>query len=122
MSIEGCALQLLRATGVQAQQLTTLLHQFNGRLPTSEAEYQTLVTQLRRIGHIHEAAPGNIATILQGPFRQARSGQYFTEDNAAQQLQQYWAADQGPSQSLQHQPVASWAAGRPSGWTQWIQS
>ena len=76
MSIEGCALQILRAVGIHANQLTNLLHQFGGRLPTNEAEYQTLITQVRRQGHIQEAAPGNIASILQGPFRQARPDTY----------------------------------------------
>ena len=71
MSIEGCALQKLRAVGIHANQLTTLHHQFGGRLPTNEVEYQMLITQVRRQGHIQEAAPGNIAAILQGPFRQA---------------------------------------------------
>ena len=64
MSIEGCALQILRAAGIHASQLTTLLQQFGGRLPINEIEYQTMITQVRRQGHIQEAAPGNIATIL----------------------------------------------------------
>ena len=51
MSIEGCALQILRAVGVQANQLTNLLHQFGGRLPNNEIEYQTMITQVRRQGH-----------------------------------------------------------------------
>ena len=48
MSIEGCALQVLRAVGIHANQLTNLIHQFGGRLPNNEVEYQTLITQVRR--------------------------------------------------------------------------
>ena len=48
MSIEGCALQILRAAGIHASQLTTLLHQFGGRLPVNENEYQAMITQVRR--------------------------------------------------------------------------
>ena len=117
MSIEGCALQILRAAGIHVGQPTTLLQQFGGRLPNNEMEYQQLLTQVRRQGHIREAAPGNIATILQGPFRQARSGQYYVDpsNSQTQQLQSYWQqqsdpATQGP---LAQQPVAPWAA--PSG-------
>ena len=98
MSTEGCALQILRAAGIQSGQLTQLLHQFGGRLPTNEVEYQQLITQVRRQGHIQEAAPGNIATILQGPFRQARPGSYYVEldggQTMQQQLQSYWSDPQ----------------------------
>ena len=68
MSIEGCSLQIMRAVGVHPNQLTLLLNQFGGRLPQNEQEYQILITQLRRQGHIQEAAPGNVAHILRGPF------------------------------------------------------
>jgi hypothetical protein len=117
MSIEGCALQLLRATGVQPAQLTTLFQQFGGRLPMNEVEYQALITQVRRQGHIYEAAPGNIATILQGPFHQARPGSYYQQgqdQNANQQLNSYWAGQghgANPAQQpLAQMPVAPWAA------------
>ena len=88
MSIEGCALQILRAAGVHPNQLTMLLHQFGGRLPSTEAEYQALLMQVRHQGHIHEASPGNIATILQGPLRQARPNAYFT--GGQQQQSSHW--------------------------------
>ena len=117
MSIEGCALQVLRATGVQPHQLTTLLHQFGGRLPMDETEYQSLLTLVRRQGHITEAAPGNIATILQGPFRQAKPGAYFaegaTDQSAGQQLNSYWAGQNWSGSApapatVSQQPVSSW--------------
>ena len=48
-------------------------------MPNSEQEYQQLITHIRRLGHVQQANPGNIATILQGPFRQARPGQYYVD-------------------------------------------
>ena len=44
MSVEGCALQLLRAYGIQAQHLFNLLQPFNGQLPQTEAQVQQMVT------------------------------------------------------------------------------
>ena len=78
-----------------------------------------MVQQIRRQGHITEATPGNIATVLQGPFHQARSGQYWVDDtlqlptpqNAQQQLQSYWSeGQQNPQSLLAQQPIAEWAA------------
>ena len=126
MSIEGCALQILRAAGIHAGQLTTLLHQFGGRLPVNEQEYQTMITQVRRQGHIQEHTPGNIATILQGPFRQARPGAYYAEpenmQTQHQQLQSYWSEWSDPEHQwpLAQQPVAAWAS--PSSGSQWAEA
>ena len=52
MSIEGCALQILKAAGFPWTQLSMLLHQFGGRMPNTEQEYQQLITQIRRLGHV----------------------------------------------------------------------
>ena len=40
-----------------------------------------LATPLRRYGHISEQTPGNIASSLQGPMRQARPGAYHVQEN-----------------------------------------
>ena len=81
MSIEGYSLQLLRACGIGTQHLLTLLQPFQGQLPQTEPQFRQLCTQLRRFGHISEQTPGNIATSLQGPFRQARPGSYHVLEN-----------------------------------------
>ena len=121
MSIEGCALQIMRAVGVHPNQLTILLNQFGGRLPNTEQEYQQLVTQLRRQGHIAEAAPGNVAHILQGPFRQARRGQYFANDGSQNEGNYFTDGDlggddqqaflTGGESSSSAPPIAPWASG-----------
>jgi len=43
MSIEGCALQLLRACGCSTPQFTTFLQRFEHRLPTTEDEFNLLM-------------------------------------------------------------------------------
>ena len=54
MSIEGCALQILRACGIQSQHLMTLLQPFQGQLPTTNNQFEQMCAQLRRYGHIAE--------------------------------------------------------------------
>ena len=81
MSIEGCALQLLRACQVNSAQLIQFLQPYGNRLPTTEAQFRELQSSLRRVGHIVEHAPSNIASSLHGD-RQARPGQYLAQEAA----------------------------------------
>ncbi len=67
MSTEGCALQILRACGVSTHQMMTLLQPFGTNLPRNEAELASLTSEMRRMGHILENTPGNIASSLHGP-------------------------------------------------------
>ena len=79
MSVEGCALQMLRACNINPHQIILLLHPFGGRMPNNEAEFSQLCTALRRQGHIMEGVPGNFSTLLRGPMREARPGAYVTD-------------------------------------------
>ena len=54
-------------------------------MPATEQQLQLLVQQLRRQGHLAEGAPGNVASILHGPLRQARPGAYLSEQEPQQQ-------------------------------------
>ena len=81
MPITGCALQLFRAIGMGPQQMMTILQPIGGQLPTNDAEFANVCQSLRRYGHIQENHPNNIGQSLQGPFRQARPGQYFAESD-----------------------------------------
>ena len=85
MSVEGCALQLLRACNIHPQQLFQTLQPFGGLMPATEAQLSQLVQQLRRQGHLTEGVHGNIGTILHGPMRQARPGAYLAGDSGSQQ-------------------------------------
>ena len=66
MSTEGCALQLLRACGVNTTQLMQLLQPFGTNLPRNEQELSAMANAMRRMGHILENSPGNIASSLHG--------------------------------------------------------
>ena len=64
MSVEGLSWLLLRACQPNDQQLLMLLQDFRGRYPANEAELRQLYTSLRRMGHILEDNPDNIAKQL----------------------------------------------------------
>merc|ERR1712085_5446 len=70
---EGTAWLLVKAVGCSQQQLLTLLQPFNNTMPRTEVEYGQLTTSLRRMGHVLERSPYNIASSLggqnhRGPF------------------------------------------------------
>ena len=73
MSMQGLAWILLRACAVNDTQLMTLLQPFGGLFPADAAQYQQLCTLLRRMGHIIERSPGNIASQLRGGSSQTQS-------------------------------------------------
>ncbi len=67
MSVEACCLQLLRCMHLSPQQFLQYLQPFGGRLPFNEDEFMELQSHMRRIGHIVENAPNNIAQSLNNP-------------------------------------------------------
>ena len=82
ISIQGLAWIILRACQVNDMQLMTLLQPFWGLFPADAAQYQTLCTYLRRMGHIIERAPGNIAAQLRSVPGHTGSGQAFFAGDA----------------------------------------
>ncbi len=84
MTVEGCALQLLRTWTIHSNQLTFLLQPFAAMMPAMEPQLKQLVQQLRRRGHVTEGTHGNIATVLSGPLRQARPNAYLAEEEVEQ--------------------------------------
>ena len=68
ISIPGLCWLLLKALDVTDSQLMQLLARTDGRMPVTQEEFAALKLQLRRMGHILEHAPNNIANAL-------RSGQ-----------------------------------------------
>ncbi len=75
MSVEDCALQVLRALHASPHQLIQFLRPFRGRLPGNEQEFRAMTAHLRRLGHILEHAPNNLGHAVHGGH-QARSGAY----------------------------------------------
>ena len=80
MSVTGLAYILLKACEVSDTQLIQLLAPLQGRFPNDDQEFQILKTQLRRMGHILEHSPGNIAAALRG--RNAQPQYLATKDDA----------------------------------------
>ena len=64
VSVESAALILLRACGVSSEQFQTLTQPFGLRLPGNDAEFAQLQHHMRRMGHIVERFPNNIAAGL----------------------------------------------------------
>ena len=86
MSTEGYSLMILRAIGVSDDQLVNLLQPFGGRLPANDRDFGNMKAALRRMGHILEHTPGNIA----GAFRGGGSRSHL----AAEATQAFLANDQ----------------------------
>ena len=78
MNIEGYSWLLLKAVGVTPQQLIQLLQRTAMRFPTTEAEFDALQVNLRRIGHVLEHSHLNIASSMRGP--QAHAYPLFGSD------------------------------------------
>jgi len=83
MSVEGSAMQLMRACHVTPSQMMTLLQPFNHNLPATEAEFRQLQSTMRRIGHVLEHSPNNVGQSL-GGNREARPGAYAIMQGAAE--------------------------------------
>ena len=87
MTWEGYSWLLLRACGANAGQLINILQPFQGRFPSSEAEFQSMSLTLRRMGHILEHTPMNIASRLRSAptrsFFEHTSGAYVTQESEA---------------------------------------
>lgn len=69
MNWEGESWLLVRACGVNRNQLLSLLQPLQGRFPSTEAEFQGMSLGLWHMGHILEGAPSDIAAQLPAPAR-----------------------------------------------------
>ena len=109
MNYEGLSWLLLRACQPNDQQLLMLLQEFQGRYPNTEAQFRIMTNTLRRMGHILENSPDNIAQQLRQ--QQGHQGMYMANgwwgtptnqppSNPAQpayhQQQPYWGNQSAP--------------------------
>ena len=101
MSVQGISWLLLRACGVSDSQLINLLQPTMGLFPATQEQYNAMCTALRRMGHIIEHHPGNIASSLRGGGHHAPT--FFTETGDAEQ---HHAWGNTSSQSSWNQPSA----------------
>ena len=103
LSVQGLVWILLKACRINDQQLMTLLQPFGGLFPSTNEQYTTLLTHLRRMGHIIERAPGNLASQLRGHGRDGAQNAFFTGMTDTPDPGNQWAMDFGP-------PAASYPA------------
>ena len=108
MSWEGYSWLLLRACGVNQHQLLNILQPLQGRFPANEQEFTAMQLTLRRMGHILESAPHNVAAQL----RTAPRGQTFFMDHASEPQ----AAPEDPWMQPGQDP---WAGSAPAAEQQW---
>eukprot|EP00971_Amphidinium_carterae_P039988 785004-Amphidinium_carterae.1 len=80
LGVEPLTLILLRAVGVSHQQFAQLVQPLGGRLPQNDNELQQLTTSLRRMGHIFERYPHNIATGLHGQPTHHRRDHHYADE------------------------------------------
>ena len=66
MTWEGYSWLFLRACGVGAQHLHLILQPLQHQLPRTGADFEHLMTILRRMGHVNEGSPGNIGSHFGG--------------------------------------------------------
>ena len=96
LSVETAALILLRACGVSSDQFQTLTQPFGLRLPNSDAEFAQMGHHLRRMGHIVERFPNNIASGLRGSTGQAQA--FLAEaDTGSSRSGDAWQGESMPS-------------------------
>ena len=96
LSVETAALILLRACGVSSDQFQTLTQPFGLRLPNNDAEFAQMGHHLRRMGHIVERFPNNIASGLRGSTGQAQA--FLAEaDTGSSRSADGWQGESAPT-------------------------
>ena len=101
MSVEGFTMILFRAVGLNEDQLLQVLNPLGGHFPQTDAQFHQISAYLRRMGHIIENAPGNVAQALRGG--QANSTRTFMT-NEWQPAQASYAAPATSSSSNSWNP------------------
>ena len=102
VSTETAALLLLRACNCNPEQFQALTQPFGYRLPNTDDEFTRLCAHIRRLGHIVERQPLNIASTL-------RQGQGQTQHFHVNDAEQFGASSQDAWQSGWEAPGdASW--------------
>ena len=108
LGVETAALILLRACGVNTQQFQVLTQPFGLRLPTTEAELTQMCHHLRRMGHIVERHPQNIASGLRSS--QGAQQAFVAEADTGSSGGDMWSTE-APSFGM-----GQWIGGESSDW------
>ena len=99
LSLETSALTLLRACGVSSEQFQALTQPFGLRLPNTEAKFNAMCHHLRRMGHIVERFPNNIASGLRASSSTAHFSEAFMSEPTQQAASEPWGANTEASSS-----------------------
>jgi hypothetical protein len=119
LSPSGLAWLLLKACQVSEQQLLQLLQPFQGAFPQTEADLNVLRTQLRRMGHVLEHRPGNIASALR--TQQGRSA-YLAQASDDSTSRVFHTQDGDASAPLPYQSAldSAWGIAEPPAQQVWL--
>ena len=115
LPMETAALILLRSCGVSSDQFQALTQPFGLRLPSTEPEFQQMCHHLRRMAHIVERHPNNIASGLRGSSQAHYSQAFMAEadtgsSHSAENWAPYGAGSEAPASFGMQDPASvDWA-------------
>ena len=107
-STEAYALQLLRAIGVNSEQIVNLLSPYGQRLPANDQQFEDMKNRLRRMGHILEAVPGNIASTISGRSSHHLVEQAYHSHDSHLRNSSGWDQQAGPTSINANEPHGDW--------------
>ena len=107
MPVETSALLLLRACNVSPEQFQSLTQPFGLRLPSTEAELSQMVHSLRRLGHIVERFPNNIASGLRPGAAQSHT--YLAEADTGSSTSAWGPEQTATDWQMPFEPNLDWA-------------
>ena len=108
ISWEGYSWILLKAIGVSGAQLVQILQPVQGHFPNNEQDFEAMCLTLRRMGHILENSPHNLAHALRHPGSASNNFPMFA-DPAATSMS-FPTTQMGGDPWQQHDPWNSGAA------------
>eukprot|EP00971_Amphidinium_carterae_P321000 6381018-Amphidinium_carterae.1 len=102
---------LLRACNISHSQFLSLTESLHHRLPNNEREFESLCQRLRRMGHVLEAFPNNVASSLRPASNQQQRTYYVGDQSAPPDP---WQSDDPWQQPNYDDP---WSGGQEDPWS-----
>ena len=106
MSIEAYAMMLCIKCRLTLHQIENLFLPYGGDPPKEEAQFQTFIQAVRKLGLLHDNSPGTLGGLLQG----RNSHAYLTEEASASSSQE-WRDDSAVTHSGSQQVFTTWSWG-----------
>ena len=117
ISPQGLSWMLLKSVGVSDSQLLQLMQPLDNQLPNTPQQYRELLQRIRRMAHVMEQRPNNIAQSLRRPHDHAPTLFWANAETWQESAQAYpaWSqssnlgpAGAAPSSSGSTTPFAAW--------------